>query len=100
MGYIIGIQLHCPRLGGFLPDSHALEHLCVGVEGKHCGAANARTVQHTQCQAFHEGQRRGLGGAVIYGSRDRRLRQDGVYANYVAVLQLQHSRQEGLCSLR
>lgn len=83
-----------------LPDSHALEHLSVGVEGQHSGAAHAGTVQQAQRQALHEGQRRGLGGAVIDGAGDGRLRQDGVDADHVAVLQLQHPRQEGLRRLR
>lgn len=69
------------------------------MEGEHGGAANAGTVQQAQRQALHEGQRRGLGGAVVYGPRDRRLGQDGVYAHDMTVLQLQHPRQEGLCSL-
>lgn len=85
---------------GFSPDSHSLEHFCVGVEWKHCGAANTRTVQQAQRQALHEGQRRGFGSAIVYGPRNGRLGQDGVYAYYMAMLQLQHSRQEGFCSLR
>lgn len=84
----------------FSPDSHALEHLCIRVKGKHCGTADTRTVQQAQCQALHEGQRWGLGGAVVYGPRDRRLGQDGINAYDMAVLQLQHSRQESFCCLR
>lgn len=69
------------------------------MEWEHGGAANARTVQQAQRQALHEGQRRGLGGAVVDGAGDGRLRQDGVDADHVAVLQLQHAREEGLRSL-
>lgn len=69
------------------------------MEWQHGGAANARTVQQAQRQALHEGQRRGLGGAVVDGAGDGRLRQDGVDADHVAVLQLQHAREEGLRSL-
>lgn len=81
------------------PDSHTLEHLSVGVEGEHGGAAHPGTVQQAQSQALHEGQGGGLGGAVIYGPRDGRLGEDGVYTDYVAMLELQHPWQEGLCSL-
>lgn len=69
------------------------------MEGKHGGAADTGTVQQAQRQALHEGQRRGLGGAVVYGSGDGRLGQDGVYAHDMSVLQLQHPGQEGFCSL-
>lgn len=62
----------------YIPDSHSLEHLGVGVERKHSGAANAGTVQQAQGQTLHEGQWRGLGGAVVYGPGDGRLGQDGV----------------------
>lgn len=40
-----------------LPDSHALEHLGIGVEREHSGAAHTRTVQEAQRQTLHEGQR-------------------------------------------
>lgn len=40
-----------------LPDSHALEHLGIGVEREHGGAAHTRTVQEAQRQTLHEGQR-------------------------------------------
>lgn len=69
------------------------------MEGQHGGAADAGTVQHPQRQTLHEGQRRGFGGAVVYGPRDGRLGQDGVYAHHVAVLQLQHPGQEGFNGL-
>lgn len=69
------------------------------MEGEHGGAAHAGAVQQTECEALHEGQRGGLGGAVVYGPGDGRLGQDGVYAHDVAVLQLKHPGQEGLCSL-
>lgn len=36
------------------PDSHALEHLCAGVEGQDCGGIHSRTVQQPQGQALHE----------------------------------------------
>ena len=97
-----GIVFHFRTFGcrhAISPDSHALEHLRVGVEGEHGGAAHAGTVQQTQRQALHEGQGRGFGGAVVYGPRDGGLRQDGIYAHDMAVLQLQHPWQEGLCSL-
>lgn len=79
-----------------LPDSHALEHLGAGVERKHGGAADAGTVQEAQGQALHEGQGRRLGGAVVDDAGDGGLRQDGVDADNMAVLQLQHAREEGL----
>lgn len=82
-----------------IPDSHALEHLGTGVERKHGGAANTWTVQETQGQALHEGQRRRLGGAVIDNAGDGRLGQDGIYTDNMAVLQLKHTREEGLCRL-
>lgn len=86
-------------MGARSPDSHALEHLCVGVEGEHSGAADARAVQQAQGQALHEGQRGGLGGAVVDGPGDGGLGQDGVYAHNMATLQFQHPREEGFCSL-
>lgn len=69
------------------------------MERKHSGAANTRTVQQAQRQTLHERQRRGLGGTVVYGPGDGRLGQDGIYAHYMAMLQLQHSGKKGLCSL-
>ena len=69
------------------------------MERKHRGAANTWTVQKPQRQALHEGQRGGLGGAVIDYPRDGRLGQDRVYADHMAVLQLKHTREEGLCRL-
>lgn len=51
------IQRTCQDKELSIPDSHALEHLGTGVERKHGGAANPWTVQETQCQALHEGQR-------------------------------------------
>lgn len=69
------------------------------MERKHSGAANTRTVQQAQRQTLHEGQRRGLGGAVVYGPGDGRLGQDGIYTHYMAVLQLQHPGKKSLCSL-
>lgn len=92
-------QKTCPDKESSIPDSHALEHLSTGVERKHGGAANTGTVQETQCQALHEGQRWRLGGAVIDNPRDGRLGQDGINADNMAVLQLQHARKEGLCRL-
>ena len=82
-----------------VPDSHALEHLCVGVEGQNGGAAHAGAVQQAQRQALHEGQRGGLGGAVVYSPGDGRYGEDGVHAHHVAVAKLQHPGQEGLCGL-
>lgn len=81
------------------PHSHALEHLSVGVEREHGGTSNAWAVQKAEGQALHEGQRRGLGCAVVYRARYGWERQDGVDADDVARLQLQHARQERFCSL-
>lgn len=81
------------------PHSHALEHLGVGVEGEHGGTSHAWAVQKAEGQALHEGQRRGLGCAVVYSARYGWERQDGVDADDVARLQLQHTRQERFCSL-
>lgn len=77
-----------------LPNSHALEHLCVSMEGKHRGAAHSWTVQQAQRQALHEGIRRGLGCAVVDGSRDGGEGENGVNAHHVAVAELQHARQK------
>lgn len=69
-----------------IPDSHALEHLSIGVERKHGGAADTGTVQEAQSQTLHEGQWWRFGGAIIDGPRDGGLGQDGIYAHNVATL--------------
>lgn len=76
------------------PDSHALEHLCAGVEGQDCGGIHSRTVQQPQGQALHESKRWGFGGAIVNGTRDGWQGQDRVQANNVPILQLQHPWQE------
>lgn len=76
------------------PHSHALEHLCVCMEGKNCSASHSRTVQQAQRQALHEGIRRGFGRAIVDGSRDGGEGENGVNAHHVAVAQLQHARQK------
>lgn len=76
------------------PDSHALEHLCAGVEGQHCGGIHSRTVQQPQGQALHESKGWGFGGAIVNGTRDGWQGQDRVQANNVPILQLQHPWQE------
>ena len=70
------------------------------MEGQHGGGADARTVQQPQGQALHEGEGGGFGCAVVDGAGDGRERQHGVQTHDVAVLQLQHPRQEGLGGLR
>lgn len=64
-GFVSSDRIHSP-LGDYLrferwkelrkPYSHALEHLCVGVEWQHCGAADTGTVQQPKRQALHERQ--------------------------------------------
>lgn len=76
------------------PDSHALEHLCAGVEGQDCGGIHSRTVQQPQGQALHESKGWGFGGAIVNGTRDGWQGQDRVQANNVPILQLQHPWQE------
>lgn len=76
------------------PDSHALEHLCAGVEGQDCGGIHSRTVQQPQGQALHESKGWGFGGAIVNGTRDGWQGQDRVQADNVPILQLQHPWQE------
>lgn len=70
------------------------------MKGEDGGAADPWAIQQPQGQALHEGQRGGLGRAVVNGARDGRLGQDGVDADHVAVTQLQHTRKEGLGRLQ
>lgn len=76
------------------PDSHALEHLCAGVEGQDCGGIHSRTVQQPQGQALHESKGWGFGGAIVNGTRDGWQGQNRVQANNVPILELQHPWQE------
>jgi len=70
MAFLLIISWTWGSINHSLPDFHALEHLRVGVEGQHGGAAHAGAVEQAKCQALHEGQRGGLGGAVVHRPGD------------------------------
>lgn len=93
-------NMSCRARSDVSPQSHALEHLGVGVEGEHGGASHPGAVQKAEGQALHECQRRGLGCAVVYGAGYGWEGQDGVDTDDVSRLKLQHTRQERFCSLR
>lgn len=70
------------------------------MKGQHGGGADTGTVQQPQGQALHEGEGRCLRCAVVDGAGDGGQCKHGVEAHDMAVLQLQHTWQEGLGGLR